>query len=267
MTSIPSVLFVGWQSPDSRAIYPVGRLVVLAAEPRYEFGYVRGVADALQHGFVPFREMADVQRVYLFSTLPPLFTNRLMPHSRPDFAEHIERLGFLSASSPPAPEVILARSAGLKATDNLEISSPPEFDPASRSWVYLGFARGVRHVDGAEAAIRDVHVCDSLRVERDGTNAWDARALLVRRSDRARLGFVPHVLIEDLGWFLDQGLEVLAEVVKVNLPPAPAHQRLLVKFTVAHRQGFAPMSTPRFQPVAVDATKVSLGLTADLHPA
>ncbi len=262
----PQVLFVGWQSPENRAIYPIARLAVRAEGPRYEFSYVRGVHDACKHGFVPFREFPDLVRLYLLERLPPLFTNRLMSGSRPDFKKHIARLGLSEFTGRISPEQILARSEGRKATDHLEITAPPEFEPATRSWIYHGFVRGLRHVAGAEEALRTVHAGDPLQIERDGINGWDARALLMLRSDQAKLGFVPHVLIEDLGGLLDQGVRVEARVARVNLPPAPIQQRLLVRFAAEHRTGFSPMSTPRFAPIAAEAMKIDLAASA-LHPA
>jgi hypothetical protein len=264
---LPHALFVAWQSPENRAIYPIARLLYRHEAPRYEFAYVRGVLDAEEHGFTPFREVLDTQRVYWFEELPPLFTNRLMPRTRLDFPEHIARLGLGEGGTLPAPELVLARSEARKVTDHLEITAPPQFDHASRRWTYHGFARGVRHIAGAEEAVRTVHPGDHLEIERDFVNYWDARALLVLRSDRAKLGFVPHILIEDLGRLLDEGAAVATEVVRVNLPPAPIHQRLLVRFTVAHREGFAPLSTPRFQPLSALAQPVDLAAVTKLRPA
>ena len=264
----PRALFLCWQSPGNRAIYPIGRLVRTSAQPRYEFTYVRGVLDAQAQGFVAFPEMTELRVAYRFAELPPLFTNRVMSPSRPDFPGHLLRLGLSDLESvAPEPEAILARSEGRKATDHLEITASPEFEPTTRSWIYYGFARGVRHVPGAEGALQGVHAGDRLQVERDLTNAWDARAMLVLRTDRLRLGFVPHLLIEDLGWVLDHDGEVQAEVVRVNLPPAPVHQRLLVVFKVVHQAGFVPMATPQFQPMAEDAVQLNLAAAADLHPA
>jgi hypothetical protein len=263
----PHALFVAWQSQENRAIYPIARLVHRDQAPRYEFVYVRGVLDAEKHGFTPFRELPDTRQIYWFDELPPLFTNRLMPRSRPDFLEHIARLGLGDTNDLPAPELILARSEARKVTDHLEVTAPPEFDPATKMWIYFGFARGVRHVPGAEEAVREVHVGDALRIERDVTNTWDARALFVLRSDQARLGFVPHILVEDLGDLMERGVSVRVEVARVNLPPAPLHQRLLVRFSGAHRTGFAPMSTPRFQPLGEGAHRLDLVSAVHLNPA
>lgn len=268
MTKTPQALFVGWQSQEDRAIYPIARLLLRTQGPRYEFTYVHGVLDAMKHGFIPFRELPQLKRLYFFDHLPPLFTNRLMPHSRPEFAEHLEQLGLGSVLGRlPEPEVILARSGALKATDKLEVSAPPEFEAATRTWIYHGFARGVRHVPGAEESMLAVHVGDLLEIESDVAHIWDGRALLMLRSDRARLGFVPNILIEDLGWLKDHGVEVRAEVVKVNLSPVPTHQRLLVAFKAEHRVGFAPMSTRRFEPIAEGAAHLDLARAADLNPA
>jgi hypothetical protein len=263
----PQALFVSWQSQENRAIYPIARLLHLEQAPGYEFTYVRGVVDAEKHGFTPFLELPNTRRVYRFEQLPPLFTNRLMPRSRPDFLEHIARLGLGHDVDLPAPELILARSEGRKVTDHLEITAPPEFDPATRTWVYFGFARGVRHVHGAEVAVRQVRVGDALGIYRDITNAWDARALFVLRADEVRLGFVPHILVEDLSGLMERGAAVRAEATRVNLPPAPLHQRLLVKFSAPHRVGFEPMSTPRFEPLAPDARRVRFAGAVDLNPA
>ncbi len=261
------ILFVAWQSPADRATYPIARLLRRDSEPRYEFVYLRGAVDAQKQGFVPFLEMPDTGLVYRFERLPPLFTNRLMPRSRADFPDYIARLGLGDRNGVPAPELILARSEGRKVTDQLELTSPPAFDTSTKTWAYFGFARGVRHIEGADAALQSVRVGDPLDLERDLANGWDARALLVLRPGRVRVGFVPHVLVEDLGGLLDRGAAVRAEVARINAAPAPVQQRLLVKFIAAHVPGFAPMSTARFEPVASDAQRIDLGTAARMSPA
>lgn len=263
MNPSPNVLFVTWQSPENRATFPIARLLHRGEEPRYEFVFVRGVHDAEQHGLTLFRELPETGRVYWFDELPPLFTSRLMRRSRPDFVDHVTRLGLGNLGDALPPELILARSEGRKVTDHIEIAAPADFDPASRSWIYHGFARGLRHVPGAEEAVRTLRVGDELGIEPDIANEWSTRALSVRRADRARLGFVPHILVGEFGGLIESDAAVRAHVARVNLPPAPMHQRLLVRFSRTHCAGFAPMSTSRFQPLAADATVVHLGSAAD----
>jgi len=254
MTALRAV-FVAWQCQASRAIYPVARLVVRDAAPRYEFVYVHGVRDALLQGFEPFAGMRKLDQVYLADELFPLFGNRVMPSSRPDFPDYVERLGL---HGQPEPVLVLARSEGRKVTDNLEVFAPPEFDAASGRWVYVAFARGVRHVPGAEDAAATLRAGDQLSVVHDGTNDWDARALLMLAAGDRRVGFVPHTLIEDIGRLLDLAATVDAEVLRLNASPAPVHQRLLVSIRAEHVEGFRPLSTQRYQPVPQSASVLRL---------
>jgi hypothetical protein len=254
MNSSPRVLFVAWQCRANRAIYPVARLLVRGESPRYEFAYVHGVRDALRHGFSPFARMRRLDCVYLSDELFPLFGNRVMSPSRPDFLEHLERLGL---DAPADPILVLGRSEGRKVTDNLEIFVPPDFDEASGSWVYSAFARGIRHIAGAEEAIRGLRPGDRLAIERDIGNDWDARALLMLGASRARVGFVPHTLVEDLDRVLDLGAPVGALVLRVNPDPAPVQQRLLVQIRAQHVEGFQPLATLRYQALASSSSRES----------
>ncbi|HEX5051458.1 MAG TPA: HIRAN domain-containing protein [Planctomycetota bacterium] len=247
---IPRVLFVAWQCRANRAIYPVARLVVRDDVPRYEFAYVHGVRDALQHGFIPFAGMRALDRVYLSESLFPLFGNRVMASSRPDFRDYIARLGL---EGSPGPALLLARSEGRKVTDNLEVFAPPEFDSVAECWIYSAFVRGIRHTPGAEAAVATLLPGDVLIIERDVTNEWDVRAMFLRTGDRIRVGFAPHTLVEDLNRLMDLGSDLSAEVVLMNAPPAPVHQRLLVRIKAPHVDGFRPLATQRYLPLSADA--------------
>jgi hypothetical protein len=251
---VSRVLFVVWCSPTNRFMYPIARLLVQAVPPRYEFAYVQGLSDAEEHGYPSFPIAERVDRVERFDDLPPLFTTRLMPRSRPDYRSYIERLGL---EGNPEPTVILARSEGRKVTDNLEICAAPEFDAMAHSWVYYGFVRAVRHVEGAEQAIASLVPREDLLIERDVASQLDVRGLLLRRSDRARVGFVPHALTEDLRNLMDRRSRVEVTVARINPPPAPVHQRLLVAFRAEHKDGFQPLSGPRYKPIAADATTIT----------
>jgi len=262
MNTSARVLFVAWYSHTNRAIYPVARLVVRTEQPRYEFSYVHGVHDALAHGFMLFARMGSLERAYLSEELFPLLGNRVMSSSRPDFPEYVEQLGLAGI---PEPALLLARSEGRKMTDNLEVFAPPEFDAVAGRWVYSAFVRGVRHLEGAEQAVAGLHPGELLSVEPELTNEWDARALLVIGTDRVKVGWVPHTLVEDINQVLDLGGRVVAEVVRVNLAPAPVHQRLLVRILADHREGFRPLATVRYQPMAAGATVVPLEPVADLR--
>src|SRR5688572_25990861 len=96
----PKTLFIAWQDPEKRAIYPVARLLLRGEAPAYEFAYVRGVQDALKSGFVPFPQMEKLDTIYLAHEMFPLLTNRLMPKSREDYQEYIHSLGLCGDPAP-----------------------------------------------------------------------------------------------------------------------------------------------------------------------
>lgn len=243
------VLFVAWQDPHGRGIYPVARLAVRERSPQYEFGYIRGVEDAQRVGFLQFARMKKLDALYFADELFPLFTNRLMPSTRRDYPDYLRRLGLMGDS---APIVVLARSEGRKATDNLELFAPPERD--NGRWVYHAFARGVRHLPCAERRLESLSEGDLLEVEPEKDNEWDPRALLIRTAQGIAVGYVPYTLVEDLGDLRDLGSQVETRVVRLNASPAPVHQRLLVSIAADHVRGFSPLSTERYQPISSEAT-------------
>lgn len=84
---LPPALYVTWREPNSRRIFPVGRLLRLADESgTYEFCYVRGALEARERGFAPFIGFGQLDEVVCSRQLPPLFANRVMRTGRPDYA-------------------------------------------------------------------------------------------------------------------------------------------------------------------------------------
>ncbi len=69
------------------------------------------VREATDLGFQPLLSFPELSTVYITSELPPLFTNRLMPKSRPDFPGYITELGLTAEQAEPF--AVLARSEGL----------------------------------------------------------------------------------------------------------------------------------------------------------
>lgn len=264
MTTPSRVLFVAWQDPQTRAIHPVARLVVRKAEDRYELSYIAGVHDAIDAGFVPFARMQNLDRCYFAEDLRafPLTANRLMPASRPDFHEHLERLD-LSGSAEPIQ--ILARSEGRRATDNLEFFGMPDHDRARAVWIYHAFLRGVRYVDGAEGAIASLGVGDALEIVSDRDNDWDPRALALATRTGHRVGWLPGALLDDLHATIAASREVSVRVARVNLEPAPVQQRVLMRIEVPCHAGFAPHASDRFQPLAPEAKQLVMVDESDAH--
>ena len=84
-------LFVAWRPPmpDRTGWRPVGRLEHDGG--LYRFSYTRG---ALKPGFRPFAQMDRLEHVYESVDLFPLFANRLLPKSRPEYEAYLRWSGF-----------------------------------------------------------------------------------------------------------------------------------------------------------------------------
>jgi hypothetical protein len=148
MSELQRALFVAWQEPKNRRYFPVARLSQIddADMRRYEFVYVRAALEANEVGFEPFVSFPSFGETYRSNELFPMFVNRMLSKSRPDFAEHIERLGL--PSSDTSPIVVLARSGGRRATDKLELFPLPTFEAGHgyRTWFW---SHGIRYMNDA----------------------------------------------------------------------------------------------------------------------
>ena len=120
MPEITRALFVAWQNPETRRFYPVGRLAQVTGDTCddcFEFVYIAAAREAEQQGFLPFLSFPELEELYRGRELFPMFANRILPTSRPDFSEYLEQLGLPPATSSPVQ--ILSRSGGRRATDTL----------------------------------------------------------------------------------------------------------------------------------------------------
>ncbi len=256
MTLIRRVLFVAWQDPVARRIFPVARLLDRQREPRWEFVYLRGARDAAQRGFEHFLGLDDLEAVHESIDLPPLFENRLMRVSRPDFPEYLRVLGLPENMRDEVP--ILARSEGRKATDTIEVYGPPAFDNLTGRYRFMFFARGVRHVQGAEQLIADLKHGDELTLEPDPTNATDRLAIRLHECQGGQVGYVPNTLLEDVHELRVKGSHVEVFAEQVNPGPAPVQLRLLCRLEADAPTGYVPFASARYEPIPKSATTIVL---------
>lgn len=248
MTQVPRVLFVAWQDPETRRILPVAR-VVTRPETGYEFAYIEAVSEAQAFGFLPLLSFPELPQVYRSRELWPLLHNRLLQSSRPDYADYLEQLGL--AASYAEPFTVLGRSGGRRATDKLELFSPPTATTQGRlSCVVL--ARGVRHLSGAEEAIAYLQTGDRLHVLVDPTNQYNPRALKLCHRD-AVVGYLPDYLASELSC---DPAQIETFVRKVNLPPAPVHHRLLLEVTFPATDPL-PFSGGKYRPLSAEASALA----------
>ena len=242
-------LFVSWRSPKTRLVHPVGRLTQNPATHGYEFCYIRAVYGAQDDEFVPFPEFPDVSAVYRARDLFPLFANRVMPKSRPDYRALLNALGLSPETADPM--VILARTGGTRQTDQIELIPAPK--PAADG-CYLTYCllRAVKYMPEPAVGERLAKLGpgEHLRLFSDWQNPADRAAIGVRTEDNYMVGYLPAYLtpdVEKLRVLCPEGVKLLVE--RYNPPPAEAHHRLLCKLVSCWPAGFTPFADDRFQPV------------------
>lgn len=223
-------LYLAWRNPHDRRWYPIGRLRTDGAE--YVFQYTQGVLPACaEAGFQPLAAFPDLTAEYRSPALFSLFTNRLLPRSRPEYGQFIEWLHV--PESDAEPFLILARSGGQRKTDTLEVFAAPEPDASGEATLYF-LIHGARYVP-EESAARGEQLTpgEPLLLIHDLQNPHDPNALSLRTAENAPrdlhlLGFCPRYLSEELLPLLrEEPQQFRVEVVRVNPPPAPSQMRIL----------------------------------------
>lgn len=209
----------------------------------------REAHKAQERGFEPLLTFPDLSAVYRSAQLPPVFSNRLMSASRQDFAEHLGRLGL--SLEEWEPFTVLARSAGRRQTDRLEVFAPPQVVGDLAEGLFL--VRGVRHVPGAEDAAEKLQEQARLYVMADVHNEINPAALALRNEQCQLLGYVPDYLAQELA---DRGCErslLVVNALRINPRPAPVHHRLLCHFEYPRSAAPDLFTGPDYEPLP-DAT-------------
>jgi HIRAN domain len=240
-------LFLAWQDPTSRSWFPIGRLTF--ESNIYSFVYTQGALNAAQESaFQPLYSFPDFERVYKSEVLFPLFANRVMRSSRPDYTDYIDWLNIPHHKDDPI--TILSRSGGKKATDHFEVFPCPEPDRNGLYHIHF-FLHGLRHRQ--QAAIERVNTlkaCEPLYVMHDVQNSYDSLALALRTDDEYLIGYCPRYLATDIHELLKQDSKLVnVHVERVNLVPAPIQLRLLCSITAEWPSDFHPFSSDEYQPL------------------
>lgn len=241
-----NALFVAWRPDKATSGWrPVGRLV--HDEGLYRFCYTQG---ARQSDFRPFSGMDDLEQVYESEELFPLFANRLLPKSRPEYDAYLRWSGF-DPDNPPEPIVVLGVTEGIRQTDAVEVFPCPSPD-ADGCYINKFFLHGLRWV-GASALdrINQLEPGDQLSLETENTNESDPHAVKVFTADpKTAIGYVPRYLARDVRHLLERcEVEFLElSVDRVNRD-APTQNRLLCRLNACWPEGFEPCSGSEFLPI------------------
>ena len=245
-------LFLAWQDTSGRRWYTVGRLRLNAET--YEFLYTKGVLEAQREaGFRPLPSFPNLYEVYRSEQLFPIFSNRLISPSRPDYEAFVDWLSLRDFERQPMS--ILARSGGKRMTDLFEVFPSPEDDGSGMYEVYF-FVHGLSHASPAsmERALR-LETGEKLLLMHDLQNPRDSEALSLRTAetepgDMYLMGYCPRYLLSDIHKLMKANRELPSVTIeKVNKPPAPVQFRLLCRMTMKRPHDFRPFSDYAYQPL------------------
>ncbi|QSJ20720.1 DNA-binding protein [Nostoc sp. UHCC 0702] len=243
-------LFLAWQDPNSRAWLPIGRLTFDGT--KYQFVYTQGATKAqTQYKFQLSYSFPELNKVYTSVELFPLFSNRLMRRSRPDYKNYIKWLNVPEGKDDPI--AILSRSGGRKETDHFEVFPCPEPDDNGLYHIHF-FAHGLRHLPAcANERINQLQTGELLYLANEFQNPYDSRALLLCTKDHYIVGYCPRYIVDDVFKLNNKNPELVkVEVERVNPVPTPLQLRLLCNMSAQWHEDFQPFSSWEYQPLVTD---------------
>jgi hypothetical protein len=250
-------LFVAWRPPmpDQVGWRPVGRLE--HDGNLFRFWYTRG---ARKPGFRPFTQMEQLDRVYESAELFPLFANRLLSESRPEYEAFMRWSGF-DINDPPDPILVLGVTEGLRQTDAVEVFPCPAPD-AEGCYFNKFFLHGIRWLpDAAVERIGRLEENEVLKLMLDSQNEYDPQAVAVRTEAEPMLvGYVPRYLAQDVGQLFSRcGVDyVELNVARVNRD-APSQNRVLCRMRACWPDGFQPCRGEDFVPIPAGVSSHCIG--------
>lgn len=231
MRSEVNSVFLAWQDPEKRSWHTVGELT--QKDDLFEFHYTRG-AQASEL-FIPFSGMNDLEMTYRSETLFPLFANRLLSKRRPEYQKMMSWLGL--EENRQHPLTILAKTGGIKSTDNLQIFPEPHGSSENGFDVDF-FVSGVGYTsESARQRIKTLNINDKLLLMRDFQNEHDSLALAIRTQDAPEIiGYCPRFLAYGLAEHLNDGVKLDVRVIRVN-SDAPLYYQLMCTLRANAAQG------------------------------
>jgi len=241
-------LFVAWRSrdPGNPAWGPVGRLEIDG--PFYRYFYTQGARSL--PGFQPFAQMGNLDEVYESTELFPLFANRLLSKSRPEYDAYL-RWGGFDHGNAPDPLAILAVTEGQRQTDSIEVFPCPLPD-SDGCYLNRFFLHGIRWADKAGRAYIDgLQEGEQLRLAPEPSNPVDSRAVAIYpRHAEVRIGYAPRYLAHDIHTLRGKcGSEYVELFVERVNKDAPLQQRVLCRMHACWPAGFEPCKTEAFGPI------------------
>ncbi len=190
---------------------------------------------------MPFAQMPDLHTCYASTELFPLFKNRVLSKSRPEYPRFLNWLDVCPNADDPL--TLLARSGGERATDSLRVIPYPT--PSSDGLYRMSFfSHGIRYLpDHVQAFIGDLTPGDGLLLMPDLQNPYDVDAWALRTASPAvSVGYCPRYLNRDFRALLQAGARAThVHVERVNCD-APLQLRLRCMIQAPWPRDFQPCS-------------------------
>ncbi len=244
----PNKLFLAWQDPIGRSWFPIGRLTFDGES--YKFVYTQGVKEAqAKCAFKPLASFPRLDEIYTSTHLFPVFSNRLMSRSRPDYQSFIQWLNIPEEENNPI--AILARSGGERQTDTLTVFPYPEPDAQGHFHLHF-FSHGLQHLPSN--AIERINLLPSgerLWLAHEFQNSYEEEVLTLNTEDHHIVGYCPRFLRAETFVLLKQNSSIEVRVEQVNQPPTPLQFRLLCCITICTEDS-RPFCSSQYQPLIDD---------------
>ncbi|NEX19764.1 hypothetical protein G3480_05450 [Thiorhodococcus mannitoliphagus] len=237
-----NTLYIAWQDPDTRQWHTVGRLTQ-SSETGYRFCYTAGAEASPRFDYLG--RMHDLYRCYHSDTLFPLFANRILNRSRPEFPCYLDWLG---VDADATPMELLARSGGRRATDSLCVY--PEVEPDDAGWMRLYFfSHGLRYLPpDALEALDQLQPGTALQLVPE-EHQHDRFALRLEDGAAQPLGYCPRYLNQSLRAVLRE-TPIQLRVARNN-HQAPIQFRLLCEARFPGKAGKQFYGSDEHRPLAL----------------
>ena len=237
-------LVLCWREPTSREWINVGKL--WQEDKLYKFCYTKGVDKAEKSGnFALFGQMDEKDKTYVSDELFPMFKNRLLQKSRPEYQDYLDWLG-LDKTLEPLDE--LSRTNGVRATDSLQLFEVPTKKDGKYTTYF--FSHGISHLPkNYVERIKELKKGDRLFLMQDIQNKIDQYALMIRTDDPVELmGYCPRIYTKDLNSLIQKnGARNINLTIETINHDAPLQFRLLCKLEADWYEDFFPFLDDDFK--------------------
>jgi hypothetical protein len=215
-------LYIAWQDPETRLWHTVGQLS--RENDLYRFSYTQGALASPRFKYLG--RMLDLHKTYYSRDLFPLFANRILSRSRPEYPDYLRWLA-MNAEQASDPMQLLGRSGGQRATDELCVYPYPGSNAQGEMELFF-MSHGLRYLEPVSLQRIDrLYSGERLTLRRESDNRHDCFALLLETEEPIKVGYCPRYLSRDLCRIMEK-TDVRLTVERLN-PDAPLQFRLLCK--------------------------------------